>query len=138
MCCLSPVCRRGLRETLQRGPQGPVPEVHLEDEDENRRPLPPPVVINPEREDDHPPLLIPEHPDEAMIGIDVRDEQEHEKEHFGVLIEYVGEEEQAHEEEHVGEAMIGFDLREEQRHEEEHVAETIMGFDLMEEQGHDA
>ncbi|KAL6479338.1 hypothetical protein MHYP_G00127710 [Metynnis hypsauchen] len=42
--------------------------MYLEDEDEN---LPPPVFINPEREDDHPPLLIPEHPDEAVIGTDL-------------------------------------------------------------------
>ncbi|KAL7879055.1 hypothetical protein AOLI_G00100290 [Acnodon oligacanthus] len=129
------VCTPGLRENLQRGPLAQVPEVHLEDEDENRRPLLPPV-FNPEREDDHPPILIPEHVNEAVAGIDnrgrmrkmlvklggfdMRNEQEQGDEHFGVLIEYFGENEQVHVEDHVREVMIGFNGREEQRLEEEH------------------
>ncbi|XP_017575567.1 cilia- and flagella-associated protein 251-like [Pygocentrus nattereri] len=78
-----------------------------------------------------------ENPRRGPLAQVPENEQEHEEEDFGVLMEYVGEEQQGHVEGHVGEAMNGFDFMEEQRQEEENVGEAMIDFDMREDHRHE-
>ncbi|KAL7870414.1 hypothetical protein SRHO_G00079110 [Serrasalmus rhombeus] len=78
-----------------------------------------------------------ENPRRGPLAQVPENEPEHEEEHFGVLMEYIGEEQQGHVEGHVGEALNGFDFMEEQRQEEENVGEAMIDFDMREDHRHE-